>query len=148
MRILTRPEIHAADPDMVRTMAFHDRLVHSRLLTLLPESSSAPMRLAFDNQVTITPLLDPMSTRSSAWALVDQKGGTFPWLDLPDLIGCPVTGIGYFQHPEWEEQVAAPYLQFINRIYLVCETLNGGCALRHDRPREDSWDIFPQFPIS
>jgi len=142
MRILTRPEIEAHD-DLARQMAFHDRLLNMRLLTILhPKSGNEPPRLAFDNQVIITPRADPIASRYSVWGLLDQSGKPFPWIDLTDLIGCPGTEIGYLQHPDWKH--AAPYLQFLNWAYLVCEAPKGGCALRHDRPREDAWDVFPQ----
>jgi hypothetical protein len=144
MRILNRPEIEAHD-DMARMMAFHDRLVNMRLLTLLhPKPDKEPLRLAFDNPVVITPLGDPISIQYSAWQLLDAKEKSFPWIDLPDLVGCPVTGIGYVQLSDWKKP--APYLQFINQVYLVCECPQGGCALRHDRPREDAWDVLPVLP--
>jgi len=147
MHILTRPEIEAHE-DMARQMAFHDRLLNMRLLAVLPPGPSgrepAP-RLAFDNQVILTPLVDPISIQYTVWALLDQNGKTFPWLDLPDLAGCPVTGVGYLQLSEWKR--AAPCLQFLNRAYLVCEAPKGGCALRHDRPREDAWDVFPVLNV-
>lgn len=135
MRILSRPELEQVE-DMKRIIAFHNRLIHSRLLTILED-----VILVFDNQVIVTPA---PPTDSSFWQLRDGNGRTFQEIEVYDLIGCPVTDVGYFSYPGASQPVI-PYLQFLNRIQLCFFTDKRNYMLRHDRPREDSWDVFPIF---
>ncbi len=135
MRILTRPELEQVD-DLKRCMAFHDQLIHSRLLTILGDQT-----LAFDNHVLVSPA---PPCEDSHWQLRDQLGMTVTLIDVPDLIGCPVTNVGYFSYPGCAQSVI-PYLQFLNRIQLCFFTDKANYMLRHDRLREDAWDTFPLF---
>mgnify|MGYP006311909859 CR=1 FL=1 len=137
IRILTRPELEEVD-DITRILAFHDRLIHSRLLTVLENGT-----LCFGNRVTVSPA---PPTDTPCWQLRDVEGRTFPQIGLHDLIGCPVTGVGYFHYPA-SSQTVIPYLQFLNRIQLCCFSDERSWMLRHDRPREDAWDVFPLFKI-
>lgn len=146
MRILTRTEIEEAEKEMVRIMAFHERLRNSRLLALLHSDETDPLRLAFDNRVTLTPMYDDHGSPGPInWSVLDRDGNLVPQLKLTDLIGCPVTGIGYMHDPCKHQ--AIPYLQFVNQLYVCCVTPAGGGVIRHDRPREDAWDVFPHFRI-
>jgi hypothetical protein len=138
MRILTRPEIESIK-DLHQIMTFHDRLVHSHLLA--PLSVREDVALVFENHVKVTPL---HNAGPCHWELHDANGEAFPFVSLKDLVGCPVTQLGYFFDQDLEHP-AIPYLQFLNCIHVCCFSPTGGAELRHDRPREDAWDVFPQF---
>jgi hypothetical protein len=138
MRVLTLPEIENAEDDITRIMAFHDRLLHSRLLTVCPLKDHSQI-LAFDNRVTLNPMFDDQGTEGlTSWSLNDHEGKSFPQLELRDLIGCPVTGIGYLQDPDHKPREQVPYIQFLNKVFVCCITSQGGGVIRHDRPREDA----------
>ena len=148
MRKLTRSEIESGGKAMAGIMAFHDRLVGAKLIQVTGRRglSQPPPVLRFEqNAILALQYDDEGNPGQTEWSVTDQEGYLYRPVQVHDLRGHRVTGIGYFHDPENGCRHVIPYIE-VAQTFLICAMCpEGGAVIYHDRPDEDQWDLFCQF---
>jgi hypothetical protein len=149
MRKLTRPEIEACGKAMPKIMQFHDKLIGSCLRRVIGRPISHPndpQSLIFELGATlVTQYDDEGNPGDTEWQIVDREGRFYHSIRVDDIIGHPVTGVGYFYDEDNDDRRTIPYVEIANVFLLTCMTRHGGGVIHHHRPREDKWDLFCQL---
>lgn len=149
MRKLTRTEIESGGSAMPRIMKFHDQLLGSRLRRVATRSMSHPQEppvLMFDQSATVsTQFDDEGNPGATEWVVTDLEGFIYEPVEIVDLVGQSVSGIGYLHDPENDCRSVIPCLEIARTFLICCMTPHGGGVIHHFRPRDDRWDLFCQF---
>ncbi len=149
MRRLTRSEIESGGSAMPEIMQFHDKLIGSRLRRVIGRPVSHPNDpppLIFEQGATlVTQYDDEGNPGDTEWQIVDPEGRLYPSVRIDDLIGHPVTGVGYFFDEENDDRRTIPYVEIAKVFLICCMTPHGGGVIHHKRPIDDRWDLFCQI---
>ncbi|MCC5851060.1 MAG: hypothetical protein JJU29_23470 [Verrucomicrobia bacterium] len=144
MRKLTRTEIEACGAAMPETMRFHDQLVGSKLIRATGRRgrTQPPPVLYFDDGGCLrTQFDDECNPGETEWMICDAQGHTMNVVKLTDLIGLPVTGIGYLLDPDNDLRPVIPYVEIAESFHVCAICREGGAVICHHRAQDDSWDL-------
>jgi hypothetical protein len=148
MRRLTRQEIEAGGCAMPGIMIFHDKLIGAKLIHVSGRRgvTQPPPVMHFSNDITLrTQYDDEGNPGDTEWQITDHEGYLYHPVQVHDLRGHDVTGVGYLLDPENDCRHVIPFVEVANTFYVCCMTPHGGGVIFHDRPGEDRWDLFCQF---
>ena len=145
MRKMTRPEIEACGAAMPATMAFHDLLAGAKVLRVPGRRGAVKPQpvLHLTGNVTLAMQYDDEGNPGECeWEVLDTEGYLYTGVQVHDLRGKAVTGVGYFTVPDNDQRPVIPYVEFADLFYLCPMCREGGAVIVHHRAEQSRWDLF------